>query len=182
MFSTSQRGDLHSLPFGVSDLRSAQAGLTSSNFMDAVRASCSIPFALDAVHDIQGAPRGAYWDGGITDYHMHLDYLASRTAQGVVLYPHFQRAVVPGWMDKNWKRRHQSSAYLDSMIVLAPDPAWVVNLPNGKLPDRQDFLSYGSDHEGRSKAWNASVVASQQLADEFAQWLDTPDMGRVEAL
>ena len=37
-------------------------------------ASCSIPFWLDAVHDIPGAPRGAYWDGGITDYHLHLDY------------------------------------------------------------------------------------------------------------
>lgn len=64
--------------------------------MDAVRASCSIPFVLDAVHDIAGAPRGAY----CMDYHMHLDYLASQTGQGVVLYPHFQKAVVPGWLDK----------------------------------------------------------------------------------
>ena len=182
VFSTSQGARLHSLPFGVNDLRSAQVGLTSTNFMDAVRASCSIPFVLDAVHDIAGAPRGAYWDGGITDYHMHLDYLASQTGQGVVLYPHFQKAVVPGWLDKNWKRRHQPSAYLDSMIVLAPDPAWVARLPNGKLPDRHDFLSYGRDHGARANAWNASVMASQQLADEFAQWLSTADMGRVEPL
>ena len=178
VFSTSQGDRLHSLPFGVNDLRSAQAGLTSTNFMDAVRASCSIPFVLDAVHDIAGAPRGAYW----ADYHMHLDYLASQTGQGVVLYPHFQKAVVPGWLDKNWKRRHQPSAYLDSMIVLAPDPAWVARLPNGKLPDRHDFLSYGRDHGARANAWNASVTASQQLADEFAQWLATADMGRVEPL
>ena len=39
-----------------------------------ILASCSIPFWLDAVHDIPGAPRGAYWDGGITDYHLHLPY------------------------------------------------------------------------------------------------------------
>jgi hypothetical protein len=54
------------------------------------------------------------------------------------------------------------------MIVLAPDPAWVACLPNGKLPDRHDFLSYGTDHDARAKAWNAAASASRQLADEFA--------------
>ena len=150
--------------------------------MDALRASCSIPFVLDAVQDISDAPKGAYWDGGITDYHMHLDYLASRHGDGVVLYPHFQKAVIPGWLDKGLKWRHGPSSYLDSMIVLAPDPAWVACLPNAKLPDRHDFLSYGTDHDARAKAWNAAAAASRQLADEFAQWLHAPDPGRVEAL
>lgn len=68
------------------------------------------------------------------------------------------------------------------MIVLAPDPAWVASLLNSKLSDRHDFLSYGANHDGRAKAWNASVAASQQLAEDFAQWLDSADMGRVEPL
>jgi hypothetical protein len=30
--------------------------------------------------------------------------------------------------------------------------------------------------------WNEAVSASQQLADEFAQWLDQPDIALVEKL
>ncbi len=182
VFSTAAGGALHAMPFGADDLRTRQVELTSRNFMEAVRASCSIPFVLKAVHDIEGAPRGAYWDGGITDYHMHLDYAASRAGEGIVLYPHFQKAVVPGWLDKSLRWRHKPSHYLDSMVVLAPDAAWVAGLPRGKLPDRHDFLDYGSDHQARSRAWNAATAASQQLADEFAQWLDRPDPGCVQPL
>lgn len=182
VFSTAAGGTLHALPFGADDLRTCQVELTPRNFMDAVRASCSIPLVLKAVHDIEGAPRGAYWDGGVTDYQMHLDYAASRAGEGIVLYPHFQQAVVPGWLDKSLRWRHKPSPYLDSMVVLAPDPAWVAGLPRGKLPDRHDFLHYGSNHQARSRAWNAATAASQQLADEFAQWLDRPDPDRVQPL
>jgi hypothetical protein len=67
-------GACAALPFGVGDYRTRQVPLNAANFMSALQASCSIPFVLQAVHDIAGAPRGAYWDGGITDYHMHLRY------------------------------------------------------------------------------------------------------------
>ena len=60
------------LPFATTDYRTRQVGLNADNFMQALQASCSIPFVLQAVHNIPGAPRGAYWDGGITDYHLHL--------------------------------------------------------------------------------------------------------------
>jgi hypothetical protein len=124
---------------------------------------------LEAVHDIPGAPRGAYWDGGITDYHLHLDYA---NADGIVLYPHFQRAVVPGWLDKGLKWRHRPTGFLDRMVVLAPDAEWVRTLPNGKLPDRSDFVRYGNDVAARSKAWGNAARESQRLADEFAEWLE----------
>ena len=182
VFSTTTGTAPHALPFDAGDLRTSHTGLTAQNFMDVLRASCSIPFVLDAVQGIAGAPPGAYWDGGITDYHMHLNYLASQNGEGIVLYPHFQKAVVPGWLDKSLKWRHRSSAYLDAMVVLAPDPAWVARLPRQKLPDRHDFLYYGLDHEGRALAWNAAVSASRQLADEFAQWLHAPDLSRIEPL
>lgn len=170
-----------SLPFSTGDFRTRQVPLTRHNFMDALQASCSIPFALRAVQGIAGAPPGAYWDGGITDYHMHLRYQPPASAP-IVLYPHFQQAVVPGWFDKLWKRRHRASPALDNMLLLAPDPAWVKTLPNGKLPDRNDFTHYGQDLAGRMKAWQAATAASQQLADEFAQWLQKPDLSRVEAI
>jgi hypothetical protein len=175
---------LPDLPFGTRDLRTRQVALTEANFMQALRASCSIPFVLQAVHDIAGAPRGAYWDGGITDYHMHLAYAdQGRLGEdGLVLYPHFQRAVVPGWLDKGLRWRHAATRALDAMVVLAPDPQWVAGLPRGKLPDRHDFADFASDHGARFRAWGMAAAASRQLADEFAQWLYRPDPARVEPL
>lgn len=83
------------LPFASSDYRTRQVALSDANFREALQASCSIPFVLQAIHDIPGAPPGAYWDGGITDYHLHLNYAAAVGQKGLVLYPHFQQAVVP---------------------------------------------------------------------------------------
>jgi len=71
---------------------------------------------------------------------------------------------------------------LDNTIVLAPNPEWVNTLPNGKLPDRSDFVSYASDFEGRVKAWQQAVSASAQLAQEFANWLANPSMAAVQPL
>ena len=178
VFSTGEAGKL---PFATADYRTRQVGLSEANFNAALQASCSIPFVLKAIHNIPGAPPGAYWDGGITDYHLHLNYNAAMS-EGLVLYPHFQKAVVPGWLDKAFKWRHGATHFLDNMVVLAPDAAWVKKLPNGKLPDRTDFPRYGTNLGARMEAWGTAVASSTQLADEFAQWLDEPDMRRVEAL
>jgi hypothetical protein len=183
VFSSADRNQPHPLPFATHDFKTRQRVLNSDNFMPVLQASCSIPFALEPVTNIPGAPGGCYWDGGITDYHLHLHYQTQpERTPGLVLYPHFQRAVVPGWLDKALKWRHRASPALDHMLVLAPDPEWVKTLPNGKLPDRTDFTRYGADLAGRMKAWNGAVGASQQLADEFAAWLEQPDMGRVQSL
>ena len=170
VFSSTQ-----TLPFQASDFATQHVALTDKNFMQALQASCSIPFVLQAVHDIPQAPKGAYWDGGITDYHLHLNY------KGLVLYPHFQQAVVPGWLDKGLKWRHKATAFLDNTIVLAPNPDWVKTLPNGKLPDRTDFVTYGMDLSARVKVWNTAVSESQRLRDEFAQWVADPDLAQLHS-
>lgn len=186
------------LPFAASDYRTRQVHLDEANFNPALQASCSIPFVLKSVHNIPGAPPGAYWDGGITDYHLHLNYASNSVAAGavsvtatgtnalknpgLVLYPHFQKAVVPGWLDKGLKWRHKPTHFLDNMLLLAPDPDWIKTLPDGKLPDRTDFTRYGPDLQGRVKAWSAATAASQQLADDWQAWLERPDLAMVEAL
>ena len=186
------------LPFATSDYRTRQVHLDEANFNPALQASCSIPFVLKSVHNIPGAPPGAYWDGGITDYHLHLNYASNSIAAsevsvsatgtnalknpGLVLYPHFQKAVVPGWLDKGLKWRHKPTHFLDNMLLLAPDPDWIKTLPNGKLPDRTDFTRYGPDLQARVKAWSGATAASQQLADEWQAWLDRPDVGCVGQL
>jgi hypothetical protein len=193
-------GVITPLPFLDNDYRTRQVLLTAANFMPALQASCSIPFVLRSVQHIAGAPPGAYWDGGITDYHLHLNYAgkfamdleAENSAaegektvnplQGLVLYPHFQQSVVPGWLDKSLKSRHKSTHFLDTTVLLAPRPQWVQSLPNGKLPDRQDFTRYGNDLVARVKVWQQAVAMGQQLADEFAQWLSKPDFSLVQPL
>ena len=226
------------LPLDLSDLNSRRVPLSPQNFHAALQASCSIPFVLQAVHDIPGAPRGAYWDGGITDYHLHWRYRslaegaqragsgpagAASAAQGdprptatdaarhapadpiaaiarrmaaasdaarlmppgghLVLYPHFQRSLVPGWLDKALRRRHRPTPGLDNVIVLAPDADWVARLPRGKLPDRNDFAYHGQDTAARVRDWSRAVAEAERLADEFAHWLDGGmPLSRVEPL
>jgi hypothetical protein len=50
------------------------------------------------------------------------------------------------------------------------------------LPDRTDFATYGQDLQARVKVWKAATSASQQLADEFADWLQKPNMASVQDL
>jgi len=163
------------LPLPGQDYRTHRVALDAANLRPAILASCSIPFWLRAVHDIPGAPPGAYWDGGITDYHLHLEYasLPTRSHDGIeqpgplVLYPHFQSSIVPGWLDKGLRGRHRATPALSNVVLLSPNPEWVRTLPRGKLPDRQDFKAFGRDHAARMAHWTQAVAESQRLADEF---------------
>ena len=169
------------LPVPLDDYPTTRVELGQHNLARAVLASCTIPFALEAVRDVPGGPPGTYWDGGITDYHLHLDYAAMRlgeregegsapgSAPGLVLYPHFIDRVVPGWLDKGFKRRHAATKALDNLVLLAPSPAWVQSLPGGKLPDRGDFKAFVRDEAGRQRLWRLALAESQRLADEFAE-------------
>jgi hypothetical protein len=166
------------LPFALHDFRTQQVTLDAANLLPSILASGSIPFWLDAVHDIPGAPRGAYWDGGITDYHLHLDYGQMR--EGLVLYPHFQPTVVPGWLDKSLRHRHGATARLTNVVLLIPNPAWVkAVMPGGKLPDRGDFKAYGERIDDRQRDWRRAVAESQRLAEDFALAVQRPS---IEAL
>ena len=165
------------LPLHLRDYRTHNAPLRAENLPLSLLASCSIPYWLDPVHDIPGAPRGAYWDGGITDYHLHLNYAsmadgsdADSADPALVLYPHFQRTIIPGWLDKFLKHRHHATAKLSNVVVLSPSAEWIRTLPNAKLPDRADFKLFGDDTRGRIAAWSRVVRESERLRDEFAAW------------
>jgi hypothetical protein len=59
----------------------------------------------------------------------------------------------------------------------------VRQLPNAKLPDRNDFLRYGDDSPGRIKAWGKAAKEARRLADELAEWLHRgSSMADVQAL
>jgi hypothetical protein len=178
------------LPLYLHGYRTHRVALSAANLCPGLLASCSIPFLLSAVHDIPGAPSGAYWDGGITDYHLHLNYAGMRvepdspdgTPAELVLYPHFQNTVIPGWLDKTLKHRHRATAHLDNVVLVAPTDEWIRSLPNGKLPDRGDFKTYIDDAPARIAAWTRAVRESERLRDEFADWLRLGPAAPVESL
>lgn len=158
----------------VDELRTADAPLSPANFADALVASCSIPFWLQAVNDISLAPEGSYWDGGLTDYHVHLPF--SRMSEGLALIPHFQPRLVPGWLDKPLRRRHGYSPFLDNAVVLSPHPDWARALPGGKIPDRSDFKRHLHNPQERERLWTLALRASEQLAAEFAEAVQQPHL------
>ncbi len=156
------------------------AALTETNFADALIASGSIPLLLDGVRNIDGAPAGTYWDGGIIDYHLHLPY-AER--EGLVLYPHFTNKIVPGWLDKMLPWRKAQGAWLDNVVLISPTREYLDRLPLKKLPDRKDFTRYVDDHEGRLKYWRFAMDESARLRDELAGLIGSGDIvGRLRPL
>jgi hypothetical protein len=153
-------------------------GLSADNLRDALLASGSIPLVLEAVTNIAGAPDGAYWDGGLIDYHLHLPY---QRDPGLVLYPHFNDYIIPGWLDKSMPWRRARDAALENMILVSPSPEFVASLPNGKLPDRKDFTVYGQDHAGRNRDWIRAIAESERMAEAFARWCEKPDLHQAQS-
>jgi hypothetical protein len=96
--------------------------------------------------------------------------VSSRRA-ALVLYPHFQPRLVPGWLDKKHLRRHVHTPGLDNLILLCPSPSWIASLPGAKLPDRDDFTRLIDDDDTRMALWRRGLAESQRLADELARWL-----------
>lgn len=149
-------------PFNqLKDLPSQQVKLTLDNLHNVLLATGSIPWVLAPVTDIHGAPKGHYYDGGITDYHFDLPL---SHADGLTLYPHFYPKMTPGWFDKSLPWRKANKNYHNA-LVLAPTSEFLASLPYGKLPDRSDFKHLSSDE--RIAYWQQALAMSHRLADEL---------------
>lgn len=154
--------------------------LDPANSSDALLASGTIPLVCSPVRDIAGAPPGNYWDGALVDYHLLLPYPRLTRAGGrrrIVLYPHFNDYVTQGWLDKHlpWRKAPRAHPWLDDMLLAAPSPAFLARLPNGKLPDRQDFYRYGQDHAARIRDWERAISECERFAEALLRWLERPD-------
>ncbi|MSQ57409.1 MAG: hypothetical protein EXR35_07840 [Limnohabitans sp.] len=62
---------------------------------------------------------------------------------------------------------------------MTPYPDWVKKLPNGRLPDRSDFKTYGHDLKARVQIWQTTISAAVQMTEEFEDWLRRPDLKQV---
>lgn len=142
--------------------------LAVDNLRDAIMASSSIPLLLTGIADPLHAPRGRYWDGGITDYHFDVPFLAG-DAEGIALYPHFVDRIVPGWFDKPLRWRHGAHAP-DRLLLIAPSAEFVAGLPHGKIPDRKDFHRFSEDE--RAAYWRRAHAECARLAEEFEEVIE----------
>lgn len=152
--------------------------LRSSSLHDALMASGSIPFVVDPVRDIEGAPAGVYRDGGVIDYHFDVPWSYE---SGIVLYPHFYPHLTPGWFDKAHKKRRAGANVLNEQLILAPHEDFVATLPGGMIPDRKNFADMEDDD--RWVYWRKVIDEGYRMADEFATLLEKPGMlmDRLEA-
>ncbi len=166
VFADSRPGRLEQAAFPGFSTRLAD--LNEANIADALLASGSIPFVMEAVSIVaEQSPK--YRDGGMVDYHMDLPL----SDDGLVLMPHFSKLIVPGWLDKfvPWRK----PKFLDNTLVIHPSDEWIASLPNRKIPDRKDFHLYGEDYYARVRDWRTVVERSEELADFLAERLEKQD-------
>jgi hypothetical protein len=160
------------LAFG--DLATRHVRLSAENLRDATLASGSIPLVMAAIRDVGGAPRGYYRDGGITDYHFAMDFEAP---PGLVLYPHFFDRIVPGWFDKPLSWRTARGRLLERTVMIAPSREFIAQLPGGKVPDRDDFVTYRTGE--RQRLWKSVMSQCERLADALEGMLEGDGLARA---
>jgi hypothetical protein len=151
--------------------------LNEVNFKYAVMASGAIPLVVAGVHHIFGAPRGVYRDGGLIDY--HLSHQFADKEDELVLFFHHQERIIPGWLDKNIKRRVPDKKVLSNVVMVFPSQHFIDRLPDGKIPDRDDFLTYIDHGAERIARWKKVVDLSAPLGEDF---LDLVESGRIREI
>ena len=164
--------------FDVTGFPLQRIPLGNENLREAIVATGSIPLVMSGVPDIAGATPGIYRDGGVIDYHLDLPH---STQERLTLFPHFYGRVVPGWFDKKLKWRRPQPGNVDRTILISPSDEFVAGLPNGKIPDRTDFVNY--EPTERVHIWRQCVAACEAMAEEFFEVIEKDQLAaRLEPL
>lgn len=150
--------------------------LSAAGFSDALLASGSIPVYMDAIADPAG--KGVLRDGGLLDYHPVPAYFWQQD-EAITLYPHFYRELKAGWFDKFFPWRKVPADLLDNVVMLAPSASHIASLPDGKIPERQDFIRFQHDQEERRRRWRIAVERSHILGEEFLRLMEGDKLASV---
>ena len=151
--------------------------LKAEGLQGAALATGTVPLYMEPTEAPRGAPPGRYIDGGLTDYHLNQVYV--EPGQGIVLFPHFQRRIVPNWFDRYLPRRRPGREILADVLQLYPSRAFVQMLPGGGIPVRDDFLTYVDEPGVRIDRWLRSSRESDRLGEQL---LDDVERGRIPDL
>ena len=162
------------------DFRTHVVPLRADNLHASLLASCSIPFWLQAVHDIPGAPARRL----LGRRHHRLPpapELRVDATSGLVLYPHFQKTVIPGWLDKALQPPPPRDAAPGQRRRAVAEPG--LDRHACRTPSCPTAATSSTTATTSPRAWphgRRAVRESERLADEFARWLDDP--ARIEPL
>lgn len=154
------RGDFHGRYIPLSEI----------NFKHAVLASASIPLLVAGVRDIYGAPKGVYRDGGLADYHVAQHYAPE---ESVTLFFHHQERIIPCWLDKRLPSRRPPDEALENVLMVLPTARFVEKLPGGRVPEREDFVTFIDEPEARIRNWRRAVELSAPLGEEFLELVES---------
>jgi hypothetical protein len=154
-------------PFlAMDDFPTQKASLSPLNLPQAIVASGSIPLVMEGIPQIPGVKAGTYFDGGVVDYHIDIDYLAADDPH-LVLYPHYTDRIVPGWLDKHLTWRTPLPDRTQNLVLVAPSRDFVRALPYAKIPDRKDFTRFFQRDSERISYWRKTVAESERIGEEF---------------
>ena len=153
------------------DYRGSFTHLSEENFKASLLASGAIPLVVPGQRNIYGTPKGTYRDGGMTDYNISQQYAA--TADDIVLFFNHQECIVPNWMDKKLTQRRAKDEHMDNLIMVHPSEDFISKLPDGKAPDRDDFVTYVDDNPLRIAKWKEAIALSANLGEEFLELVES---------
>ncbi len=160
--------------FLLNSFRGRAVRLSADNLRFAALATGSLPYFIAGVNDIPGAPPGMYRDGGIIDYQLNQDYAPG--VGGITLFFHYQERIIPGWFDKPLSWRTPKKSQLQKVLQVFPGSDFVNLLPGGRLPDRNDFVTYANNPSERIRRWDEVSRLSEILGDQF---LNDIESGRI---
>jgi len=163
--------------FLIDGFRGTAVKLTAENLRSAALATGSLPYFVAGVRNIPGAPPGIYRDGGITDYQLNQDYAPG--TGGMTMFFHYQERIVPGWFDKRLFWRAPTKSQLDSVFQVFPGADFLKLLPEGRLPDRNDFVIYADNPSERIRRWDEVSRLSEILGEQF---INDVESGRIRNL
>ncbi|MFH1114915.1 MAG: hypothetical protein V1792_13470 [Pseudomonadota bacterium] len=160
-----------------SGFRGRTVGLSRENMRSVALATGSLPYIIEGVRNIHGAPRGTYRDGGLMDYQLNQDYQPGEG--GVTLFFHYQERIVPGWFDKKLPWRKPPDGSLDLVLQVYPGEEFLKILPDGRLPDREDFRRHVDDPSERIRRWDLVAEKSGNLGTEFLNDVESGALRRL---
>ena len=157
--------------FLKSSFRGRAERLTSDNLRLVGLATGSLPYIIGGVPNIPGARTGIFRDGGLLDYQLNQDYCPG--AESLTLFFHYQERIVPGWFDKHMKWRTPPRGSLDRVLQVFPSEDFVRLLPDGRLPDRRDFIDLVDNPSERIRRWDEISELSEILGEEFFEAMES---------
>ena len=163
--------------FLLDSFRGRAVKLTVHNLRSAALATGSLPYFISGVKDIPGAPPGIYRDGGIIDYQLNQDYAPGEDR--ITLFFHYQERIVPGWFDKPLSWRAPTKRQLSNVLQVFPAADFIRLLPDGRLPDRNDFVAFVDNPSERIRRWDEVSRLSDMLGEQF---MDDVESGRIRDL